>query len=480
MGHPQHGQHRHQTRHTRHPGGRARQHRRHSFTRCVAGCGSRGALCNSAQPWKLRGTAQRFRDRRRLRHHPQWHRVRELVRAGRIGTVRSIQSAFLFTVLPARVIALIDRDAKLGVDTLTSGLLEFPGGGQLAFTSALQSVAYQRVTILGTDGRIELPVPFTPSKDWACRITIDSGKSLDGSSAQFEDFPAVDQYALQCDTAAAVFLDETQQEFPIEDGIANMRIIDALFGMYGGILVIAVPQLLSARHVPEATIAAMTAAAISPGFWTFLVSPVLDVRFSRRWYSVVTALLSAVLLALALTNLENLVLVEILLVAGFFFANLYQSALGGWLSSIVTGDEEHALSVWVTIANISGGGAMAMVTGEIVQSLSATMAALVLAAIVLLPTVIFCWMPAPGPDRRLARESFPQFFADVVSLLKRREILIAIVLFIAPASTFSLVNILGGLGNDFHTSTHFVGLLCHHRARQCLRCDDLLSYGVSV
>ena len=238
-----------------------------------------------------------------------------------------------------------------------------------------------------------------------------------------------------------------------------LGLTNTLFGMYGGILVIAVPQLLSARLVPEATIAAMTAAAISPGFWTFLVSPILDVRFSRRAYSLLTALLSAVLLALALTNLEHLALAEIFLIAGFFFANLYQSALGGWLSSIITADEEHSLSVWVTIANISGGGAMAMMTGEIVQRLSPTAAAMVLAAIVLLPTVIFCWMPAPGPDRRLARESFPQFFADLINLLKRREILIAIVLFIAPASTFSLVNILGGLGNDFHTSSHFVGLV---------------------
>ena len=198
-----------------------------------------------------------------VRHHPQWHRARELVRAGRIGTVRNIQSAFLFTVLdpnnvrnqaelgggalydvgcyplvtaryvfggePTRVIALIHRDAKLGVDTLSSGLLEFPGGGQLVFSSALRLAAYQRVTILGTDGRIEMPVPFTPAKDLACRITIDSGASLDGASAVFEDFPAVDQYALQCDAAAAVFLGETRQEFPIEDGIANMRVIDALY-----------------------------------------------------------------------------------------------------------------------------------------------------------------------------------------------------------------------------------------------------------
>ena len=60
-------------------------------------------------------------------------------------------------------------------------------------------------------------------------MTIDSGKSLDGASAEFEDFPAVDQYALQCDAAAAVFLGETPQEFPIEDGIATMRSIDALY-----------------------------------------------------------------------------------------------------------------------------------------------------------------------------------------------------------------------------------------------------------
>ena len=198
-----------------------------------------------------------------VRHHPQWHRVRALVQAGRIGSVRSIQAAFLFTMLdptnvrnqaglgggalydvgcyplvtaryifgaePTRAIATMNRDADLGVDTLSGGLLEFPNGAQLVFSCAFRAAAYQRVTILGTGGRIEMPVPFTPPKDLACRIIIDSGKSLDGTSAAFEDFPAVDQYALQCDAAAAVFCGETAQEFPIEDGIATMRVIDALY-----------------------------------------------------------------------------------------------------------------------------------------------------------------------------------------------------------------------------------------------------------
>lgn len=229
--------------------------------------------------------------------------------------------------------------------------------------------------------------------------------------------------------------------------------------MYGGIMVISVPQLLSARQVPESTIAAMTAVMISPGIWAFLVSPVLDVRFSRRWYSLATAIAGAVLLVLALLNLDHLALVEIFLVAGYFFANLYQSALGGWLSTIVSAEDENTLSAWVTIGNIAGGGAMAVTVGELVRHLSPTLAALLLGAMVMLPTLVFAWMPAPGPDRRLAKESFPQFFREVVSLLKKREILLAIMLFVTPVATFSLTNFLSGLGRDFHASNHFVGLV---------------------
>jgi PAT family beta-lactamase induction signal transducer AmpG len=115
--------------------------------------------------------------------------------------------------------------------------------------------------------------------------------------------------------------------------------------------------------------------------------------------------------------------------------------------------------VWITIGNISGGGAMAMLTGEVVQRLPPTAAAVGLGAAVLVPIAVFPWMPAPGPDRRLARESFSRFFGEVVRIVKRREVLIAITLFLAPAATFSLTNIIGGFGSDYGASTHFVGLV---------------------
>jgi PAT family beta-lactamase induction signal transducer AmpG len=96
---------------------------------------------------------------------------------------------------------------------------------------------------------------------------------------------------------------------------------------------------------------------------------------------------------------------------------------------------------------------------QLVRYLSPLAVALLVGISILLPTIAFPFMQAPGPDRRLARESFPQFFGELVSLVKRREVLVAVILFAAPAGTFSLTNFLGGRGNDFHASPGFVGLV---------------------
>ncbi len=85
--------------------------------------------------------------------------------------------------------------------------------------------------------------------------------------------------------------DETSEVEPPAALVATQRSIaplwlmgltNSIFGMYSGIIAISLPQLLSSRHVPQATIAAMCAVIVSPGSWGFLASPVLDVRFSRR------------------------------------------------------------------------------------------------------------------------------------------------------------------------------------------------------
>lgn len=238
-----------------------------------------------------------------------------------------------------------------------------------------------------------------------------------------------------------------------------MGLTNLSYGLYGGAIAFAVPQILGTRQVPEASIAGLTAVAISPGFWAFLFSPVLDVRFSRRFYAVALMGFASLTLVGAFVSLGHLEMLEVVLTAGFFAAYLYQSALGGWLSSITSAEEENLVSVWMTIGNTGGFSVMAIGCNQIVRHLSPPAAAVVLAVSILLPMIPFPFMQAPGPDRRLASESFPQFFGDLVSLVKRREVLVALVLFISPAATFSLTNFLGGRGSDFHASPGFVGVI---------------------
>ena len=198
-----------------------------------------------------------------VRHNPQWQRARELVRTGAIGEVRAVQTLFsyflrdpanvrnradiggggmydigcyaiataryVFGAEPERAAALIARDPDFGTDRLSSALIAFPGDRHLTFTCSTQASPHQRVTILGTTGRIEVLVPFNAPNDRPCRIVIDDGRDLFGGGAQVEEFPVADQYGLQGDAFVRAVRGETPWEFPIEDAIANMRVIDAAF-----------------------------------------------------------------------------------------------------------------------------------------------------------------------------------------------------------------------------------------------------------
>jgi len=198
-----------------------------------------------------------------VRYHPQWRRARELAQSGAIGAVKAIQTFFSYHLLdptnvrnrlpgggglydigcyailtarfvfgaePARVAATIDRDPNFGTDRLASGILEFPGSRHLTFTTSTQLSPHQRVTIVGEAGRIEVLVPFNALPDRPMRIVIDDGQDLMGGNARNEEFPVCDQYGLQGDAFSRAVLGEAPLEFPIEDAVKNMRVIDALFG----------------------------------------------------------------------------------------------------------------------------------------------------------------------------------------------------------------------------------------------------------
>ncbi|HET9088527.1 MAG TPA: MFS transporter [Acidobacteriaceae bacterium] len=237
-----------------------------------------------------------------------------------------------------------------------------------------------------------------------------------------------------------------------------MGLPNATLGLNTGIIFFVIPQLLAAGHVSEIRIAGITAAAMSSNFSSILLGPMLDVRFSRRWYATTFAALAAVLGVVSILNLLHLVVLEIALVAGVAAGMLSSTALGGWLSTVSRDEDKNKLSAWLNIAVICGIGVASIVGGELVRQLPVGLAAGLVGTMLFLPATIFLFIPAPGPDRRLAAESFGQFSREVLALLRRREVLLALVLFISPCSSFALPDILGGLGGDFHASARVVGL----------------------
>ena len=198
-----------------------------------------------------------------VRHHPQWLRARELVREGRIGTLRVVQMFFGYTNVdpanvrnladigggglydigcyaivagrwffegePSRGIALIDRDPTFRTDRLTSALVEFSDGRRLDFTVSTQIAPHQRIQLCGTKGRIELVIPVNAPQGAKTRIHIDDCSSLEGTGIQTETLPESDQYELQGTAFSRAVRGEVALPFGVDDAIANMRVIDALF-----------------------------------------------------------------------------------------------------------------------------------------------------------------------------------------------------------------------------------------------------------
>lgn len=230
------------------------------------------------------------------------------------------------------------------------------------------------------------------------------------------------------------------------------------FGMLGGLVLVTLPQLLAARHVAESEIAALTALAALPLFWAFAISPVLDVRFTRRAYVVAGAAGAAVLTPVALLYLDRPALLGGLLMMAYLASGMMANALGGWFSTVIPHASEGRLSAWMMVGNVGGGGLFVVVAIPMIHALSLPVAAVAFGVMDLLPLAICPFIAVNAPDARLMRDSFTQFFGEVARLFRQRRVLVALAMFLLPSGSFALTNVLGGLGSDFHASVQVVSL----------------------
>jgi predicted dehydrogenase len=190
------------------------------------------------------------------RHHPQWQKARQLVNTGAIGEVVTIQSFFsyfnvdpanirnqadmgggsladigcycislsrhIFDGEPRRVFGMVHYDPRFKTDRLASGILEFDRGTS-TFTCGTQMAPYQRANILGTAGRVEIDIPFNAPPDRPCTMRHQAGGRIDEIALD-----VCDQYTIQGDLFARAVLEDRPVPTPIEDSVANMRVIEAV------------------------------------------------------------------------------------------------------------------------------------------------------------------------------------------------------------------------------------------------------------
>ncbi|MFO1035417.1 MAG: Gfo/Idh/MocA family oxidoreductase [Geminicoccaceae bacterium] len=197
-----------------------------------------------------------------VRTHPQWLKAREIVRSGRLGTLRAIQGWFSYHLTdpanvrnvrewgggglldigcypittsrfvtdrePTRVAALIDRDPTSGIDRQGSVILDF-GDVQSSFGYGTQMVPRQTMQFFGDKGRLEVEVPFNAPVDRPCRLALYQGPGLGDVPAEVIEIPTCDQYGIMGDAFAAAVQDGTPPPVSLENSVANMKVIDACF-----------------------------------------------------------------------------------------------------------------------------------------------------------------------------------------------------------------------------------------------------------
>jgi len=198
-------------------------------------------------------TGMRIQEAFMVRTHPQWLETRRLIRTGRIGSLRSITcffsyfnpdpanirnhldfgggalmdigcypitiSRWIYDAEPQRVLGLTERDAVFGTDTLTTAVLEF-SEGHSTFTCSTRLAPYQRMIFHGTEGRIEVLIPFNAPNDQPTQILLND---------ELIDFPVCDQYEIQGSLFSKALRENREQPIPLEDAINNMIVIDAVF-----------------------------------------------------------------------------------------------------------------------------------------------------------------------------------------------------------------------------------------------------------
>jgi predicted dehydrogenase len=209
------------------------------------------------------------------RTHPQTLAVVDVVKSGAIGQLRLIRTSFCYRTRkiqgnvrfvrelgggglmdigcycisfarffageePSAISAVANFHSASGVDELAAGTLIFPSGIISSFTCGMCAHADNSAYLLGTEGFIEIPVPWKPMSGSTFVITRGVEPKMDrpagnggpATSAPPREVRTVEfsghLYGIEADDFAAAALDGAPPRISPQESIGNMRVLDEM------------------------------------------------------------------------------------------------------------------------------------------------------------------------------------------------------------------------------------------------------------
>jgi PAT family beta-lactamase induction signal transducer AmpG len=230
------------------------------------------------------------------------------------------------------------------------------------------------------------------------------------------------------------------------------------FGLVAGFVITALPFLLSRAGISVDRIAGVSAVASSPTFWAFLLTPIVDVGFTRRTYALALTAASATSLTAALWffSPDRLGLFTALVLIAEMCIVIQGSATSGWVSEFAIEADRGKIGGWTNAANLGGGAFGAMLLMSAAETLSTHSLAMLTAATVVASASFLLWLPKPVDPVFRLREVFGGTFRSILKTSRQPQVITGFLLFLAPASCLAAINLFAGLGNDFHAAAQRV------------------------
>ncbi|AHV99462.1 Gfo/Idh/MocA family protein [Paenibacillus sabinae] len=198
------------------------------------------------------------------RHHPRYPVLKAILQSGEIGSLRAIRGSFTYNnaldnanvrfrsawgggslydigcypLSAARMLIGTEPEAATvhalfspehdNVDMLASGLVEFPGGLSLIFECGMWAYERQLLEIIGTEGRIEIPMPFNARTDDADFYIYAGG------GERRVNAPGANPFTCQVEDFASAVFGQTPPLFEPEDAVRNMKLLEACLASAAG------------------------------------------------------------------------------------------------------------------------------------------------------------------------------------------------------------------------------------------------------